>query len=384
MNLNLNRLFSTEEPFKAYLRWGLVLLMANFSLGCSWHASQLKQDETVQFFRTSALFDAVEGVWHRPIHAWVYEPEDSVVRKKIAASALKAKYGLELTDGTQTNFDRRLNLLISDNERGKVLTVEVGNKTFTLAKTDPRGHVRDVVVLPGDAIEPFVSGPEGSSIRYQLVLSEGDDRKFNGESLVVGEQGLSVISDIDDTVKISHVRDRKKLMDQTFFQDFEAVPGMSALYSQLKKWGIPVHFVSSSPWHLYQPLDEFLLKEGFPPSTYSLKTIRFKDSSLLNLFKKGDVTKPAQIFPILNQYPKRKFILIGDSGEQDPEVYEKIATGHPQQVVAVYIRNVSNESASDTRYHNLVKALADRFLLFDQADQVEQHFRALGLISSLD
>jgi phosphatidate phosphatase APP1 len=67
-------------------------------------------------------------------------------------------------------------------------------------------------------------------------------------------------------------------------------------------------------------LVEFLDASGFSPSVLNLKSVRFRDETLLDLLKKGTETKPAAIERILNTYPDRRFVLVGDSGEQDPEV----------------------------------------------------------------
>ena len=62
--------------------------------------------------------------------------------------------------------------------------------------------------------------------------------------------------------------------------------------------------------------------------------------------------------------------MIGDSGEADPEIYGDIARRHPDQVRAILIRNVTAESANDSRYvDGAFKALSpDLWLLFEGAD----------------
>jgi phosphatidate phosphatase APP1 len=110
------------------------------------------------------------------------------------------------------------------------------------------------------------------------------------------------------------------------------------------------HFVSSSPWQLYEPLREFLDDAGFPPAGINLKAVRFRDETLFDLFKKGTETKPGIIEGILETYSGRQFILVGDSGEQDPEVYAELIRNYPDQVLKVYIRNVTEESADNDRF----------------------------------
>ena len=174
-----------------------------------------------------------------------------------------------------------------------------------------------------------------------------------------------MISDIDDTVKISNVTDRKSLLEHTFLLDFVAAPGMAELYRNWAADDVGFHFVSSSPWHLYEPLSEFLDSSGFPAATFSLKSVRFRDETLFDLFKKGTETKPAAIRKILDRYPGRKFVLVGDSGEQDPEVYAALLRERPEQILRVYIRNVTQESADNERFGEVFESIdPDRWQLF--------------------
>jgi phosphatidate phosphatase APP1 len=342
--------------------------------------SNLKRDEFIQFFTTSAWYDQNLDAWHVPIHAWVYEPENSIVRKKAIQVALRLKYQLIADKSTQNNFDSRVNLLLADNERGKTLVINIDKQVIVLPKTDARGHVKTIVSIPNKiAFED--KHKRKHLIKYSVVMKEGDSRKFVGHSLLVPPNGISVISDIDDTVKVSHVTNRKRLMKKTFYSDFEVVSGMSDLYDTLVKNDITIHFVSSSPWHLYGPLEDFLLRNGFPPHAISLKTIRIKDSSILNLFKDGDVTKPQQIEPILKRFKNRRFILIGDSGEKDPEVYTTMLEKNPEQIAAIFIRNVTNATMKDKRFQIIVNKVGlHKFILFDNSQEIIEKLKIMHML----
>jgi phosphatidate phosphatase APP1 len=109
--------------------------------------------------------------------------------------------------------------------------------------------------------------------------------------------------------------------------------------------------VSASPWQLYIPLAEFLGKAGFPAGTFHMKDFRVKDRTFLALFADPQAYKLRVITPILERFPERKFILVGDSGEKDPEIYGILARRFPRQIVAVLIRNVTG---SETNWHTFV------------------------------
>ena len=300
--------------------------------------SNIKPEETVRFFSTAAWLDEQSQTWHIPIHAWVYEPEDSRIRLNIIASVLDAKYVLKVTDSNKNNFDRRINLLIADNERSKQLIISLAGNSYRLKKTNAKGQSFTLLEVPASQLKE-----SGDVVKFQVSLAKTDPRSFSGIAYLLNPRGLSILSDIDDTVKISEVNDHGKLFDNTFYQDFRPVQGMVNLYRELSAVNASLHFVSSSPWQLYPVLDEFFDSVGFPQRTISLKTVRFRDSSFFNLFKKGDRTKPKQIGPLLDSFPERKFILIGDSGEQDATVYRKIIEDKGNQIIAAFIRRLDSE-----------------------------------------
>ena len=331
--------------------------------------STIKSDETLLFFRTAASFDDGSQAWNVPLHGWVYEAEDSVARRALFETVLERQFELRTSAETEANFARRLNLLIADNERGKQIVVEVAGQTYALPQSGVNGHFSTTLSVPFAEVEKHRAG---GRLEFSAVLKDGDRRQFGGDILLIAPEGFAVISDIDDTVKISEVTDRRKLLENTFLLDFRAAPGMSGLYNQWSAdLGASFHYVSSSPWQLYSPLIEFLADKQFPAATLSLKTVRFRDETLLDLFKKGTETKPLAIEEILNAFPQRQFVLVGDSGEQDPEVYATLAKKHAAQIAKVFIRNVTGESADNERFTTLFADISeDRWQLFDDPASV--------------
>lgn len=330
--------------------------------------STIKNDEHLTFFYTSGWLDPDKKNWNIPIHAWVYEPQDSTVRKAVIARLLEAKYELQATPDTEDNFSKRVNLLIADNEGGETIVIRIAGKDYVLPASEENGHTSAVLKLPVEVVNAFT---DKGQLHFFAVTRPEEKRRFEGDVRLVPSNGISVISDIDDTIKISNVTDHKQLFDYTFFKDFEAVPGMLQLYQRLAAEKVTIHFVSSSPWQFYDPLQEFIQKAGFPAATMSLKLFRFHDKELLNLFKPGTETKPRQIEPILAQYPQRKFILIGDSGEQDPEVYSDIARRYPSQIKTILIRNVNNSKSNNERFKQAFRNISEtRWKLFDDPKQI--------------
>ncbi len=332
------------------------------------NVSNLKYDEHITFFNTAAWLDNDNAYWHLPIHAWIYEPQNSVLRYEAIAGLLDSEYDLTVSPEYEQNFSRRVNLLIADNERGKTLVIRFAGQDFTLPASAENGKTFTILKLPVAVVKAFSNR---GRLEFIAVLSDNDKRQFRGQVKLVPRDGISVISDIDDTIKISNVTDHRRLLDNSLLRDFEEVAGMPELFQRLVENGVTIHYVSSSPWQLYDPLYEFILGAGFPRATLELKDIRFRDETLINLFKKGTETKPGQIEPILKRHARRQFILIGDSGEQDPEVYGDIARRYPAQIHRILIRNVDNSKAEDLRFKQAFNHIArSKWQLFDHPGQI--------------
>jgi phosphatidate phosphatase APP1 len=330
--------------------------------------SDIKADEHVVFFNTTAWFDESSETWHLPIHGWIYEPQDSRARKAVFATVLDKKYSLAPDESTQANFDRRLNLLIADNERGKRIVVDIAGRTEALPLSAENGHFQHVLAFAEDELIAFAGS---GLVPFRAVTADDDGREFSGRVALVEPRGRSILSDIDDTIKVSGVTDRRTLLDKTFLRDFEVVPGMAAVYRDWLGEDGSLHFVSSSPWQLYDPLRELIESSGFPWANLNLKPVRFRDETLFDLFKKGTETKPLVIKSVLDRYPQRTFVLVGDSGEQDPEVYADLLRERPAQIERVYIRNVSGATRDDERFTAVFDGIdASRWQLFDESSEM--------------
>jgi phosphatidate phosphatase APP1 len=216
------------------------------------------------------------------------------------------------------------------------------------------GHFFGTLRLP---VAVAASRIAAGRLRYEAITSPQDRRQFHGFAYCLDAVGLSVISDIDDTIKITEVANKAKLLENTFFREFRAVEGLAKVYRRWNAAGAKFHYVSASPWQLYEPLAAFAEQSGFPGGTFHLKRVRLKDASFLKLFADPIEYKLSQIEPLLRHYPSRKFVLVGDSGEKDPEVYGMLARRRPGQIVGICIRNVSGEAADAVRFQQAFRGL---------------------------
>jgi hypothetical protein len=327
----------------------LVIFAFNSSAGSP--VSDLKLDETILFYPTLAA-PAEKGGWDVRIHGCVYELE----RRRFTLAGFRTALrldGIKLNEAQVKNFNTRGRLFCADNERNHRVVIRIGDQTFELGKSAPSGHFEKEIHL--DAL------PETNAafLSISAVLKPDDAREFKGVAMIVPATGLSVVSDIDDTIKISDVLNRSALIRRTFLEQFEAVPGMADVYRSWATNGALFHYVSASPWQLYLPLVEFARTNGFLQGSWNMRQWRLKDRTFKSIFEKPDDYKIETITPLLHQFPQRRFVLVGDSGEHDPEVYAALARKFPLQVAAIFIRDVTGQGAAAERYRTNFSGLPD-------------------------
>jgi phosphatidate phosphatase APP1 len=319
---------------------GVFLCLTNMLL-----ANEIKTDENIQFYPdTARALD--NGTVEARIQAWVYEPE-----RRPGVSTLLAKYlGLDLNALSKEEHDlfmQRTQLFRVDSHSGKSLQVVFAKQVpITLVKTSVTGRTHALLIINNVIAMPN----KAQWLLYHARLPKGDARNIEGRVLLLPERGISVVSDIDDTIKISEVLDRKKLLLNTFAKPFLAVPGTAERYREIAKQpGSAFHYVSGSPHHLYPALQQFLRDANFPDGTLHLRDMNWRQE----LFRRDDASKLhklAVIRQLMRDFPKRSFIFFGDSGEHDPEIYGQLAREFPEQVKEIHIRNVTDQSQKNPRY----------------------------------
>jgi len=330
-------------------------------------AAQLKSDEHAILFNTAAWFDEPKDTWRVPVHGWVFELESSVIRQGAVKKLLQSRYGVVVSPENETHFRDRLDYLLADDERGKLFRVNVASQDIATSPSQANGH------FEGETQFASASFPPGKSPAWLTAqLLTGDSRQIIGKVRLIPPQGVSVISDIDDTVKITEVLDRARLVENSLVKPFTAVPGMAELYRNWEARGAILHFLSASPWQLYPALQNFLREAGFPEAVLHLKSVRFTDATLFNLFENNFEFKRAAIVALLERYPKHRVILVGDDGEQDPEVYAWALKNYPEQIQRVYLRSVTGKPANDARFQALFQGVSSaKWRLFHDPAELE-------------
>jgi phosphatidate phosphatase APP1 len=197
------------------------------------------------------------------------------------------------------------------------------------------------------------------------------------------------ISDIDDTIMVSHSATLARRLRELFIKNphtRKTFPAIKEHYQLLanahtsKDQPNPFFYVSSSEWNLYDYLVETFRFNELPEGAFLLNQLK-RWKSLFKTGKTGHEGKLLRVMRIIDAFPKQLFIFFGDNSQQDPAIYQAIAQKYPQSVAAVYIRNVRPSKEKET------KALLDKIVqqkiktcLYTHSDEAIAHSREIGLI----
>ena len=190
---------------------------------------------------------------------------------------------------------------------------------------------------------------------------------------------FGVISDIDDTVVSSNVTRKLRLIltvALTNARTRKPFAGVAAFYRALHAGLNPVFYVSKTPWNLYVPLMEYLELRGFPTGPLLLRYLGFSS---------GRNHKADAIDRILGTYPRLPFVLIGDSGERDPEIYAATVRRFPRRIRAIYIRSVNPKRITGIeRLAAEVAKTGCQLVLAPDCDAAAAHAAAEGMIQAYE
>lgn len=252
-------------------------------------------------------------------------------------------------------------------------------------ETDPDGYFR--VHLHLDA-----PPPEGR-LWHWLDLEMNEPQPITARAQIYippPECRFVVISDIDDTVMFTGVANRLAMLWRLFVQGAGsrmAFPGVAAFYRALHEGTSgnehnPMLYVSRGPWGIYDILDEFFRLHRIPVGPL-LFLREWGVSWTSPLPRKATDHKRILIDNMLSLYKDLPFVLIGDSGQHDPEVYREIVEQHGDRVLAVYIRNVSGSGARADEIEAMAETLAatgTALVLSADTGSMAEHAAGLGLV----
>lgn len=169
----------------------------------------------------------------------------------------------------------------------------------------------------------------------------GEKLSATEEVTITPPKGVSLISDIDDTVKHSAISAGvMEIFRNAFIRDLGdlTIEGVREWYNTLYDMGVKMHYVSNSPWQMYPILTSYFKLAQLPKGSFHLKQY----TGMLNgIFEPVAERKKSSLDKILRDFPDRKFMLVGDSGEADLEVYTDVALANPDRILGIFIRDVT-------------------------------------------
>lgn len=247
-----------------------------------------------------------------------------------------------------------------------IVEVSLENQKYT-AKTNQDGvfELRIEAKRPNDTTSELLSfkiievdSAFDATVRYMEVA------RFNPET--------AIISDIDDTVLISHSTSIGKKFWLSISKNSSTrrpLPGVSKFYIALSQFGrAPIFYISSSDWSLFDMIDDFLKFRRIPKGPILLKD---QHINLRNILKSGRGShhhKLEKIMLLLELFPKTEFFLIGDSGQHDPELYAEIKEKFPERILGIFIRLVGK---LDEERRNALKSKIslDQFFFIESSQE---------------
>lgn len=200
---------------------------------------------------------------------------------------------------------------------------------------------------------------------------------------------FGVISDIDDTILQTFATSWIKMTLTILMNNARTrlpFPGIAAFYQALQRGGAgnafnPFFYISSSPWNMYDLLGDFMDLNAIPRGPLFLQDFGIDENKF---FAGGHSShKMAQIRRVLTTHGRLPFILVGDSGQHDPEIYLEAVESFPGRIQAVYIRDVSDDVRRSSVQAIIARAaeLGVPMLLVPDSDAAAAHAAGFGWVA---
>jgi phosphatidate phosphatase APP1 len=211
-----------------------------------------------------------------------------------------------------------------------------------------------------------------------------------GEIFIPHITQYGFISDIDDTIMVSHSKGGWKRLKEILFRN----PQSRTLFKNVSEHyrllahahttpdaSNPFFYISSSEWNLYDYLRDIFLHNKLPDGAFLLNQVK----KWYQIFQTGRTKhegKILRIVRVLDAFPNQRFVLFGDNSQKDPEIYELLSQKYATQIYAVYIRNVHAAHAKVAI--DKLKLMESRGLhvcFFKESEEAMQHSRTIGLLN---
>ncbi|KAG0126829.1 hypothetical protein HOY82DRAFT_593632 [Tuber indicum] len=384
-------MFSSALNATRNMTWALSLLnvlRSKFGLGRTSTTPVTKGQEVWLFDNTAFPTPGQPGKWSAEFVAAYFDKDSGSDAARVVAGVadLLGFAGDEKAEGriaerVEPFLNRILSKKCVDVMFGGTASeggVDGGAGILALGPAEKYGISTNELVLPG---EGYV---DDQVVESSAVLVRG---KATMRTAFAEEVGWGIISDIDDTIKISEVRNRKSLLKHTFVDIPAPVPGMPELYQTIQsRLDKPVWFyLSASPYNLYQLLRSFT-SDHFPRGQLLLREMSWMElESFVVSFVGTQEYKEGRIRRVFTWLPKRNWVLIGDSTQTDPEAYATLYKEFPERVGKIWIRVVKGVDEEEERALNSERRFRKAFngvpvhvwRTFEKPGELEESLREL-------
>ncbi len=274
----------------------------------------------------------------------------------------------------------------SDEVAGAVLKTVLPDETHEVT-TDREGYF----VLDLHPRTPVIQEALWHQVPLQLLQApipfETGMQVFAEVMIPPPDAEYGIISDIDDTVIKTGATDLLAMSRTTFLNNAKTrlpFAGVAEFYKALQlgrngKRNNPFFYVSSSPWNLYDLLKDFLDLNGLPAGPLLLRDFGLKKKAPGNGHHSH---KLKEICQILDAYPHLPFVLVGDSGQEDPAIYREVVKLYPGRVLAIYIRDVKVPEREKIAV-DVSQSLADHhveMVIVENTVEAAEHAARIGLV----
>ncbi|TGZ79848.1 hypothetical protein EX30DRAFT_355520 [Ascodesmis nigricans] len=335
--------------------------------------SPIQPGESVWLYNNIGYRDAATNRWVvQFICAYFYRGTGKDLAKVVANITTMIGLAPGADPTTEQTIANRVQPFLDTILEGKTVQVAFNqagdggneNQIFTLGPGGSHGvSVNDV----------FVAGDwrEGNVVRSRAIMpGTGESSGFQSCSLInfetrfADQEGWAVVSDIDDTIKVTEVRDRLSLLRHTFVLPPETVPGMPEAYSRLNSLlsAPPWFYLSASPYNLFPLLSAFVASH-YPRGQLLLREMSWQEleSFIVTITMGTQQYKENELEVLIKNFPKKKWVFIGDSTQKDPEAYAAVYRRHPTNVRRIWVRLVKGVDVQKEKELNSKERLEKAF-----------------------
>ncbi|KAL7783845.1 hypothetical protein V8C37DRAFT_396726 [Trichoderma ceciliae] len=304
-------------------------------------AKAIVKGDVVWLFDNTAFKAAEHEPWQAEFIMAVFEGEPKCKVADIVAGIAGA-IGLADDAEERKTIEERLLPFLWDIQAARTTTVSQGDLPLKLGPSGLNGISKNVLKLLHD-------GQGSMAPRKTTCDIEGVEGVLSMQTHFALPEGWGIISDIDDTIKITTTSDPISILRETFINSPSPVPGMPELYAGIKSLlphDTPWFYLSASPYNLYPFLKGFR-DTYYPPGTFILRDSSWKTvSGLLSSLTMGtEAYKVDRMRKIHSWLPKRKLVVFGDSTQSDPEAYGEIYRTFPGWIRMIFIRKDTSSAA---------------------------------------